>query len=68
MLPYALARPASLEDDGVMGEHDQDQDDVTEPAWPSLSAAQAREVTAGLREAMDDVRRSRLGADERAPS
>ncbi|MDX2521590.1 hypothetical protein PV355_41790 [Streptomyces stelliscabiei] len=41
-----------------MGEHDQDQDDVAEPARPLLSAVQAREVTAGLREAMDDVRRS----------
>jgi hypothetical protein len=41
-----------------MGEHDQDQDDVAEPARPPLSAAQAREMTAGLREAMDDVRRS----------
>ncbi|MFD9286103.1 hypothetical protein ACFWD7_54780 [Streptomyces mirabilis] len=41
-----------------MGEHDQDQDDVAEPARPPLSAGQAREMTAGLREAMDDVRRS----------
>ncbi|MEU6011509.1 hypothetical protein [Streptomyces sp. NPDC047453] len=41
-----------------MGEHDQDQDDVAEPARPPLTAAQAREMTAGLREAMDDVRRS----------
>ncbi|MBP5880743.1 hypothetical protein F3K37_42330 [Streptomyces sp. LBUM 1477] len=41
-----------------MGEHDHDQDDVAEPARPPLSAAQAREMTAGLREAMDDVRRS----------
>ncbi|MFD5268873.1 hypothetical protein [Streptomyces sp. NPDC058335] len=41
-----------------MGEHDQDQDDVAEPARPTLGAAQAREMTAGLREAMDDVRRS----------
>src|SRR4051794_38994081 len=41
-----------------MGEHDQDQDDVAEPARPPLSVAQAREMTAGLREAMDDVRRS----------
>lgn len=38
-----------------MGEHDQDQDVV---AGPPLSAAQAREVTAGLRAAMDGVRRS----------
>jgi hypothetical protein len=43
-----------------MGEHDQDQDqdDVAEPARPPLSTAQAPEMTAGLREAMDDVRRS----------
>ncbi|GAA1150356.1 hypothetical protein [Streptomyces javensis] len=41
-----------------MGEHDHDQDDVAEPARPPLSAARAREMTAGLREAMDDVRRS----------
>jgi hypothetical protein len=25
VLPHALARPAGAEDDGVMGEHDQDQ-------------------------------------------
>ncbi|MGW7171164.1 hypothetical protein ACWGH3_39105 [Streptomyces sp. NPDC054884] len=30
----------------------------TELARPPLSAEQAREMTAGLREAMDDVRRS----------
>ncbi|MEU3880589.1 hypothetical protein [Streptomyces californicus] len=41
-----------------MGEHNEDQDDVVEPARPLLTTAQAREVTAGLREAMDDVRRS----------
>jgi hypothetical protein len=41
-----------------MGEHDQDQDGVAEPARPPLSVAQARKVTAGLSEAMDDVRRS----------
>ncbi|MFJ4569075.1 hypothetical protein ACIP4U_36565 [Streptomyces caelestis] len=41
-----------------MGEHEQDQGDVAEPARPPLSAAQARAMTAGLREAMDDVRRS----------
>ncbi|MET8112525.1 hypothetical protein [Streptomyces prasinus] len=40
-----------------MGEHDQDQDDAAEPARPPLDAEQAREATAGLREAMDDVRR-----------
>ncbi|WP_405749230.1 hypothetical protein OHA19_02420 [Streptomyces sp. NBC_00012] len=41
-----------------MGEHDQYQDDVTEPARAPLSAARARVMTAGLREAMDDVQRS----------
>ncbi|WP_406004708.1 hypothetical protein [Streptomyces sp. NBC_00987] len=41
-----------------MGTGDQDQDDVVEPARPPLTAEQAREVTAGLREAMDDVRHS----------
>jgi hypothetical protein len=41
-----------------MGEQDQDQDHVAEPARPPLDAASAREMTAGLREAMDAVRRS----------
>jgi hypothetical protein len=41
-----------------MGEHDQDRGDVAEPARPPLTAARARGITAGLREAMDDVRRS----------
>ncbi|MFF0754550.1 hypothetical protein [Streptomyces sp. NPDC004267] len=41
-----------------MGTRDQDQGDVAEPARPPLTTAQAREVTAGLRKAMDDVRRS----------
>ncbi|MFE7045155.1 hypothetical protein ACFU9X_38785 [Streptomyces atratus] len=41
-----------------MGEHDQDQDDVAEPARPLLTTVQAREMTTALREAMDDVRRS----------
>lgn len=41
-----------------MAEHDHDQDGVAEPARPPRTAAHAREVTAGLREAMDDVRRS----------
>ncbi|MFK0121465.1 hypothetical protein [Streptomyces sp. NPDC090994] len=41
-----------------MGEQNEDQEHVVEPARPPLSAAQAREVTAGLRAAMDDVRRS----------
>ncbi|MGW2777326.1 hypothetical protein ACWC4C_33325 [Streptomyces olivaceoviridis] len=41
-----------------MGEHDKDQEHVAEPARPPLGAARAREMTARLREAMDDVRRS----------
>ncbi|MFD4833239.1 hypothetical protein ACFWPV_25780 [Streptomyces uncialis] len=41
-----------------MGEHNKDRDDVAEPARPPLSTTQAREMTAGLREAMDDVRRT----------
>ncbi|MEU9791108.1 hypothetical protein AB0E27_10795 [Streptomyces sparsogenes] len=40
------------------GDQDHGQDDVVEPARPPLSAVQSREVTAGLRGAMDDVRRS----------
>ncbi|MFG2630374.1 hypothetical protein [Streptomyces sp. NPDC048473] len=32
--------------------------DVAEPARLTLTTVQAREMTAGLREAMDDVRRS----------
>ncbi|MFE3907879.1 hypothetical protein ACFXPY_48795 [Streptomyces sp. NPDC059153] len=38
--------------------HDQDQGDVAELARPLLTAVQAREVTASLRAAMDDVRRT----------
>ncbi|GAB2580447.1 hypothetical protein GCM10027168_11630 [Streptomyces capparidis] len=41
-----------------MGEHDEDRGDVAAPARPPLDAARARAMTAGLREAMDDVRRS----------
>ncbi|AVH61803.1 MULTISPECIES: hypothetical protein [Streptomyces] len=41
-----------------MGEHDEHQEHGVEPARPPLTAARAREMTAGLREAMDDVRRS----------
>ncbi|MET9663039.1 hypothetical protein [Streptomyces sp. NPDC006510] len=57
-LPHALVRPAGPEDDGVVGEHDEDQEHGVEPARPPLTAARAREMTAWLREAMDDVRRS----------
>ncbi|WP_367141114.1 MULTISPECIES: hypothetical protein [Streptomyces] len=41
-----------------MGEQHKDQEHGAEPARPPLTAARAREMTAGLREAMDDVRRS----------
>ncbi|MBK3628309.1 hypothetical protein JHN59_26380 [Streptomyces sp. MBT49] len=41
-----------------MGEDNEDQEHAVDPARPPLSAARAREMTAGLREAMDDVRRS----------
>ncbi|WP_307180204.1 hypothetical protein [Streptomyces canus] len=41
-----------------MGEHDEDQEHGAEPARPPLTVARAREMTAGLREAMDDVQRS----------
>ncbi|MCZ4101063.1 hypothetical protein [Streptomyces sp. H39-C1] len=41
-----------------MGEHTEDQEHGAEPARPPLTAACAREMTAGLRGAMDDVRRS----------
>ncbi|WP_345655345.1 hypothetical protein [Streptomyces tremellae] len=41
-----------------MGEQHEDQEHDAEPARPPLSEARAREMTAGLREAMDDVRRS----------
>ncbi|MEU5971930.1 hypothetical protein [Streptomyces globisporus] len=41
-----------------MGEHNEDQDHVAEPARPTLTTTQARDMTAGLRAAMDDVRRS----------
>ncbi|MCX4784496.1 hypothetical protein [Streptomyces sp. NBC_01264] len=41
-----------------MGEQDQAEDDVAELERPPLTGARARAVTAGLREAMDDVRRT----------
>ena len=56
--PYALVPLAGPEDDGVVGDYDEDQKHVADPARPPLTAARAREMTAGLREAMDDVRRS----------
>ncbi|MGW6744882.1 hypothetical protein ACWGDX_29800 [Streptomyces sp. NPDC055025] len=58
VLPLSLVVPAGAEDDGVVGEHTEDQEHGVEPARPPLSEARAREMTAGLREAMDDVRRS----------
>ncbi|WP_369384205.1 hypothetical protein [Streptomyces sp. cg36] len=58
MLPHALVVLAGAEDDGVVGEDNEDQEHGVEPARPPLSEARARELTAGLREAMDDVRRS----------
>ncbi|MEU0219426.1 hypothetical protein ABZ281_31955 [Streptomyces sp. NPDC006265] len=58
MLPHALVPPASAEDDGVVGEQYEDQEHGAEPARPPLTAARAREMTAGLHEAMEDVRRS----------
>lgn len=58
MLPHALVDPAGAEDDGVVCEQHEDQEHGAEPARPPLTAAQAREMTAGLREAMDDVWRA----------
>lgn len=55
MLSYALVQPARAEHDGVAGEHNEDHGDVALPARPPLEAARARAITAGLREAMDDV-------------
>ncbi|MCL3998222.1 hypothetical protein [Streptomyces lavenduligriseus] len=40
-----------------MGEQHEDQEHGAEPARPPLTVTRAREMTAGLREAMDDVRR-----------
>jgi hypothetical protein len=57
-LPRALVAPAGPEDDGAVGEHNEGQEHGAEPARPPLTAARAREMTAGLGEAMDDVRRS----------
>ncbi|MFB7186899.1 hypothetical protein ACFCZT_16660 [Streptomyces sp. NPDC056230] len=50
--------PVGAGEDGVKGTRDQGQGATDEPARPPLTAAHAREVTAGLRKAMDDVRRS----------
>ncbi|WP_405638623.1 hypothetical protein OG543_30320 (plasmid) [Streptomyces sp. NBC_01178] len=58
VLPYALVQSAGARDDGVVGEEHEDQEHGAEPARPPLTAEQAEAVTAGLREAMADVRRS----------
>jgi hypothetical protein len=58
VLPHALVQPSGAQDDGVVGEQNEDREHVADPVRPLLSAARAREVTARLREAMDDVRRS----------
>lgn len=50
--------PADPEDDGVVGEDNEGQEHGVEPARRPLSEARDRELTTGLREAMDDVRRS----------
>ncbi|MFE2247949.1 hypothetical protein [Streptomyces lavendulae] len=65
VLPHALVVPAGAEDDGFVGEDNEDQEHGAEPARPPLTAARAREMTAGLREAMDDVRRSVAVLDAR---
>ncbi|MFF0437498.1 hypothetical protein ACFYU9_35450 [Streptomyces sp. NPDC004327] len=41
-----------------MGEHDQVQGDAADPVPAPLDVVRARAMTAGLHEAMDDVRRS----------
>lgn len=41
-----------------MGEQNKNQEHVADPARPPLTVARAHEMTAGLREVMDDVRRS----------
>ncbi|MGW1189268.1 hypothetical protein [Streptomyces sp. NPDC002559] len=56
--PHALVVPAGPEDDGIVAEQHEDQEHGVEPARPPLSEARVREMTAGLREAMDDVRHS----------
>ncbi|MER8159953.1 hypothetical protein [Streptomyces sp. NPDC094472] len=53
-LTRALVRPAAAQDHGDMGEQDEDQGEIARRA----TAARARAMTAGLREAMDDVRRT----------
>ncbi|MFF7365466.1 hypothetical protein [Streptomyces sp. NPDC008125] len=58
VLLHALVVLAGPEDDGVVGEHTEDQEHGAEPVGPPLTVARAREMTAGLREALDDVQRS----------
>jgi hypothetical protein len=49
VLSYALVQPVGPEDDGVVGEQNEDQEHVADPARPPLTVARAREMTAGLR-------------------
>lgn len=58
MLPHALVVPVGAEDDGFVGGRTEDQEHGVEPAQPPLTAARAREMMAGLRDAMEDVWRS----------
>jgi hypothetical protein len=51
-----------------VGEQNEDQDDVVRPAWPPLTTVRGREMTAGLREAMDDARRSVAVLAARVPN
>ncbi|MFF8382116.1 hypothetical protein ACF053_00465 [Streptomyces kanasensis] len=43
MLPHALDPPVGQEDDGLVGEHDKDQEHAVQPARPPLTEARARE-------------------------
>lgn len=58
VIPHALVVPADAEDDGDVGKHTEDQEHGAEAERPLLTTARAQEMTASLREAMDDVRRS----------
>ncbi|MEU5797339.1 hypothetical protein ABZ800_28005 [Streptomyces sp. NPDC047813] len=49
-------KSADARDDGVVGEQHEAQDHVVEPARPPLTAARPREMTAGPRDVMDEVR------------
>lgn len=61
MTTSACPRPGPVpgpEPDGGVSKDSQDQGDVAGPAQPPLDTARARAMTAGLREAMDDARRT----------